>query len=131
MGITGQRSSPDEKLISAIRSNNPTEKDLILLDARPIVNAIGNKAALGAGFESSSHYGKALKIKFLGIENIHVMRASQEKIYQACTKEESSWYGALEVWMNHIQTILVSAKKTAKLLQEGYSVVIHCSDGFV
>jgi myotubularin-related protein 6/7/8 len=45
---------------------------LTTVDDRPLMNALANQLA-GAGMEKTTNYRKA-KRKFLGIENIHVMR---------------------------------------------------------
>lgn len=42
------------------------------------INAMANKAA-GKGYENDNHYTD-IKFQFLGIENIHVMRASLQKL---------------------------------------------------
>lgn len=42
------------------------------------LNAMANRAA-GKGYENEDHYAN-IKLQFIGIENIHVMRNSQQKI---------------------------------------------------
>lgn len=42
------------------------------------LNAMANRAA-GKGYENEDHYTN-IKLHFIGIENIHVMRNSQQKI---------------------------------------------------
>lgn len=42
------------------------------------LNAMANRAA-GKGYENEDHYTN-IKLQFIGIENIHVMRSSQQKI---------------------------------------------------
>lgn len=42
------------------------------------LNAMANRAA-GKGYENEDHYTN-IKLQFIGIENIHVMRNSQQKI---------------------------------------------------
>ncbi|KAM9973493.1 hypothetical protein ACTFIW_010587 [Dictyostelium discoideum] len=65
-------------------SNNNVEKILNLLDARPKVNAMSNKAFMGAGFENVSTFYSCCNIDFLNIGNIHVMRDSYEKLKSTC-----------------------------------------------
>ncbi|CAG8694406.1 10625_t:CDS:2, partial [Racocetra fulgida] len=90
VGLKKNRSIQDEKLIEAIfRTNVPslppgllsvygsTQTNLIV-DARPTANAIAN-AAMGAGSENMEHY-KNCERKFMGIDNIHVMRESLGKM---------------------------------------------------
>ena len=52
----------------------------MILDARPMANAMA-QTAMGAGTESSDVY-KGAKIVFLGIENIHVVRDSLNKLME-------------------------------------------------
>lgn len=44
------------------------------------LNAMANRAA-GKGYENEDHYTN-IKLHFIGIENIHVMRSSQQKIVE-------------------------------------------------
>ena len=44
------------------------------------INAMANKAA-GKGYESTDFYGN-VKFQFVGIENIHVMRQSLQKMIE-------------------------------------------------
>lgn len=54
-GMQSKRSDEDELLIQAIHRCNPVGKELIIVDTRPKVNAIANKAA-GKGFENMEGY---------------------------------------------------------------------------
>lgn len=47
------------------------------------INAIANKAA-GKGYENEDFY-KNIKFQFFGIENIHVMRSSLQKLLEGKT----------------------------------------------
>ncbi len=51
---------------------------MIVLDARPKLNATVNKLFGGGGFESMKHY-KNCELEFCGIENIHEVRKSFQK----------------------------------------------------
>lgn len=51
----------------------------LIIDARPTTNAVANSVK-GAGTENMDHY-KLCKKAYLGIDNIHVMRASLAGIY--------------------------------------------------
>ncbi len=44
------------------------------------LNAIANRAA-GKGYENEDNYSN-IKFQFIGIENIHVMRNSQQKMLE-------------------------------------------------
>lgn len=50
----------------------------LIIDARPTANALA-QTAMGGGTESSDTY-KGSRIVFLGIDNIHVVRDSQNKL---------------------------------------------------
>jgi hypothetical protein len=53
-----------------------------VFDARPKANAMANQAK-GAGYERQDIY-KNTRFKFLGIDNIHVVRDSHRKLYEQC-----------------------------------------------
>jgi len=78
-----KRSQADEDLIKAIFTSNDkfrkgSKLPNLILDARPKANAYAN-AAMGKGFESPEFYHNSARY-FLGIENIHVMRDSLNKL---------------------------------------------------
>ena len=96
VGLKKKRSIQDEKLVEAIfgaqdsslpdaisslsiSNNNQIVRNLIV-DARPTVNAVANRA-LGAGFESTEIYRNCKRV-FMGIDNIHVMRDSLNKLIE-------------------------------------------------
>uniref|UniRef100_A0A1I8HN51 Myotubularin phosphatase domain-containing protein n=1 Tax=Macrostomum lignano TaxID=282301 RepID=A0A1I8HN51_9PLAT len=133
------RSSSDEHVVQAISDANPNAnaKRLYIVDTRPMANAIGNRA-MGKGYELADNY-KNVEVKFCQIENIHVMRDSQRHLAQACQEGDSSgvtahaWTSRLNKsgWPKHLQAILLAAQFIAdKLLIEGASVLVHCSDVF-
>ncbi|CAG8722107.1 10891_t:CDS:2, partial [Racocetra fulgida] len=87
MGIDSSwRFSIDEKLIEAIfRSNVKTLSERVtqtnlIIDARPTANAMVN-VAMGAGTENVENY-KNCERRFMGIDNIHVMRESLGKMVE-------------------------------------------------
>jgi myotubularin-related protein 6/7/8 len=89
VGIQKKRSIQDEKLIQAIFESSLTISSNgrpvygstlrnLIIDARPTANAMAN-TAMGAGSENTEYYKNCEK-RFMGIENIHVMRESLGKI---------------------------------------------------
>jgi myotubularin-related protein 1/2 len=78
--LGNKRCEEDELLISSIFKAAPSHPKYggVLMDARPYQNAVANRA-LGAGFEKTENYMNC-QIEFLGIDNIHVMRDSLEKV---------------------------------------------------
>lgn len=71
-------------MLEAIRNTNPNSDYMYVVDTRPRINAMANRAA-GKGYENEAIY-KNIKFQFLGIENIHVMRTSLQKLV------ESKWH---------------------------------------
>ncbi|XP_056296049.1 myotubularin-related protein 7-like [Pseudoliparis swirei] len=71
----------DEQMLEAILRSNPRSDFMYVVDTRPKLNAIANRAA-GKGYENEDNYSD-VKFQFIGIENIHVMRNSQQKMLEA------------------------------------------------
>lgn len=100
----------DEQMLEAIRKTNPNSNFMYVVDTRPRVcigmwpnvannrqklkcihiatiiiwwqiNAMANRAA-GKGYENEAFYDN-IKFQFFGIENIHVMRASLQKLVES------------------------------------------------
>jgi myotubularin-related protein 1/2 len=133
VGVTGKRNRVDEKYLQMIMDANAQSHKLIIMDARPNVNAVANKAR-GGGYESDEAYPFA-ELVFLDIHNIHVMRESlrklKELVYPAV--DESRWLSGLAAtgWLEHVRSILSGAVRIAdKIESHRTSVVVHCSDGW-
>ncbi|KAH7952763.1 hypothetical protein HPB49_000957 [Dermacentor silvarum] len=99
----------------------------------PKINAMANKAA-GKGYENENFY-ENIKFQFFGIENIHVMRNSLQKLIDTCEASEPSmgaFLGGLEAsgWLRHVRAILETAHFVARAVEDGVSVLVHCSDGW-
>lgn len=81
---------------------NPNSNHLVVLDARPSVNAKANRAK-GGGYED---YPRC-ELKFLNIENIHVVRESLKRLKDACYPkiDYKHFYRSLDEckWLLHIQ----------------------------
>ncbi|XP_074599792.1 myotubularin related protein 6 isoform X2 [Brevipalpus obovatus] len=116
-GISNTRCTADERLLRAILASNRGSKCLNIVDTRPMINAIANKAA-GKGYEYKNHYGN-IKRHFYAIENIHVMRSSLQKLM-----DESCG------WLRHISSVIEAALFVASSVRDGISVMVHCSDGW-
>lgn len=98
-------SSTAQAAIAAGRSNVPTGNAAtdrgnvmaiygatttnLIIDARPTTNAMANRAK-GAGTENMEHY-KGCKKVYLGVDNIHVMRDSLQRITNALRTSEPPW----------------------------------------
>ncbi|KAI6182167.1 Phosphatidylinositol-3,5-bisphosphate 3-phosphatase [Aphelenchoides bicaudatus] len=131
VGLASKRSSNDETHIQMIIEANPNNRKLLILDARPTVNAKVNKA-VGGGYEDG--YGNC-ELEFLDIQNIHVVRDSLKGLKSACYPriDFKTFNKTLEDtrWLSHIQSILNGAKRAVtEILTNQQSILVHCSDGW-
>ncbi|XP_030668189.1 myotubularin-related protein 7 isoform X2 [Nomascus leucogenys] len=98
------------------------------------LNAMANRAA-GKGYENEDNYSN-IKFQFIGIENIHVMRNSLQKMLEVCELKSPSmsdflWGLENSGWLRHIKAIMDAGIFIAKAVsEEGASVLVHCSDGW-
>ncbi|XP_007953134.2 myotubularin-related protein 7 [Orycteropus afer afer] len=124
----------DEQMLQAIRKANPESDFIYVVDTRPKLNAMANRAA-GKGYENEDNYSN-IKFQFIGIENIHVMRNSLQKMLEVCELKSplmSDFLWGLENsgWLRHIKAIMDAGIFIAKAVsEEGASVLVHCSDGW-
>ncbi|ORY82044.1 mtmr6 myotubularin related protein 6 [Protomyces lactucae-debilis] len=143
VGIKQNRSVQDEKLVQAIFNTTQQRSDVygsscsghLIVDARPTANAMAN-VAMGAGSENMDHYPSAKKV-YLGIENIHVMRDSLNKVVEAIKDSDltplppSRDLLQKSNWLKHISNVLDGASIIARTVHLGNShVLVHCSDGW-
>ncbi|DAZ92430.1 TPA: hypothetical protein N0F65_000214, partial [Lagenidium giganteum] len=134
VGLRRKRCAADEAFMAALRRESNGK--LLFVDCRSQTSAYGN-IALGGGFEVLDYYRDA-NIMFLGIENIHSMRDSIRKLFdqiknEARGNEKPNWWSGIEStrWLEHMRSILSSAAMcVSKVVDEGTSLVIHCSDGW-
>ncbi|CAB3252526.1 unnamed protein product [Arctia plantaginis] len=127
------RCMEDEQMLDLIRRANPNCGYMYVVDTRPRINAMVNRAA-GKGYENEAFY-ENIKFQFMGIGNIHVMRKSLQKLVETCdqnTPTMSSFLSGLESsgWLKHIKSILDTSWWIACALESGVSVCVHCSDGW-
>jgi hypothetical protein len=109
VGILGAKSSEDEQFLASMRAfpmlvsqgRGPNEvtlasspavrasNDVLLLiaDARPKKNALGNQA-MGGGSETLNNY-PSCALEFLGIDNIHVVRKAFILLHAAVLRESA------------------------------------------
>ncbi|XP_046880718.1 myotubularin-related protein 7a [Hypomesus transpacificus] len=124
----------DEQMLEAIVRSNPRSDFMYVVDTRPRLNAMANRAA-GKGYENEDNYSN-IKFQFLGIENIHVMRNSLQKMLEVSELRSPSMSDFLEGvgssgWLKHIKAVLDTGIFIAKAIsEEGVSVLVHCSDGW-
>ncbi|MCJ1255359.1 hypothetical protein MMC24_003175 [Lignoscripta atroalba] len=133
----------EDEIISRTRSDDKSEKPHVygaqqhnlIVDARPTVNAYAMQA-VGLGSENMDHYRFATKA-YLGIDNIHVMRESLNKVVDALKESDVTPLApnrdalAKSGWLKHIAGILDGAGLIARQVGLQHShVLIHCSDGW-
>ncbi|KAI0261317.1 Myotubularin-like phosphatase domain-containing protein, partial [Gloeopeniophorella convolvens] len=99
VGLTNARSIQDEKIVEAMFTSHIAPESRasqtvfgatatnLIIDARPTTNAVANTAK-GAGTENMDHY-KDCKKAYLGIDNIHSMRDSLNKVVEALRETEA------------------------------------------
>ncbi|KAL7722046.1 Myotubularin [Entamoeba marina] len=126
------------RAVNTQQNNNQNEdsnKKLRILDFRPMVNAVAN-LAVGGGFETVKDYPFAT-MEFESIANIHVVREAWTKLLCACitlTKGTTTQMilntNEVQQWWKVTAAILSSAVKMCKYLENGESVLIHCTDGW-
>lgn len=133
MGVKRNRSIQDEKLVQSIFSTKTASSNLII-DARPFANAYANHA-LGMGTENIDFYPNCSR-SFMGIENIHVVRESLNKLTEAiCSSDGHGVINKIQLsrsnWLKHIRSILDATQTIVHNIHELNShVLVHCSDGW-
>eukprot|EP00051_Salpingoeca_urceolata_P004242 m.63709 g.63709 ORF g.63709 m.63709 type:complete len:628 (+) comp13493_c0_seq3:144-2027(+) len=132
-GVQSKRSRGDEDLVHGIHTTNPSceTKGTIIVDTRPKVNAIANKAG-GKGYENTEGYPDCTLV-FHGIQNIHVMRDSLAGLLKACQATESTTFFSLLDgcgWLKHIKGVLDTSLVIVQYILRGHNVIVHCSDGW-
>ncbi|CAF1474994.1 unnamed protein product [Adineta steineri] len=124
----------DEQLLQSILKTNSHSSTMYIIDTRPRINAVANRAA-GKGYENEDYYSN-IQFKFCPIENIHVMRGSLQKVLDACEMKNPSmnqYLNALDSssWLQHIKAVLDAAIFIARAIDiEKKNVLVHCSDGW-
>ena len=107
----------------------------MIVDARPTINALAMQTQ-GMGSEDMSNYKFATKA-YLGIDNIHVMRDSLQKVIDALKDSDLTPLGPNQEllqksnWLKHISLILDGSGLIVRQVGLQHShVLIHCSDGW-
>ena len=132
-GLTGNRNRFDEDLLLGIAKISDSKKAYIY-DCRPYLSAMANKLK-GAGFENVENY-PGVDIIFCEIDHIHSARSALHKIYSMLKynrfTEDKKFLSNFENsnWPNFIYGIIRASINIASSVRKGYSVLIHCSDGW-
>nr|CBN81842.1 Myotubularin-related protein 6 [Dicentrarchus labrax] len=109
----------DESLLQAISKANHNSRFVYVMDTRPKLNALANRAA-GKGYENEDNYSN-IRFQFVGIENIHVMRTSLQKLLEVIGTRSlnmSDYLVGLESrgWLRHIKAVVDAAIFLTKVL---------------
>ncbi|TKA65870.1 hypothetical protein B0A55_12342 [Friedmanniomyces simplex] len=138
-GMSLDEQAADNVTLAKRRVYGSTRRNLIV-DARPKLNAIANRAT-GGGIEDVSNYmgtgDVPVEKVLLNIQNIHVMRSSLEKVIESFGNAD---YVGLPPdqdmlrrsgWLGHIAGVLDGAELIARAVGlTGSHALIHCSDGW-
>ncbi|KAI5804459.1 protein phosphatase [Geopyxis carbonaria] len=136
---TSSTSSPADAEGSVSRVYGAQQRNLIV-DARPVVNAYAMQV-LGMGSEDMDNYKHTssppcTKV-YLGIDNIHVMRDSLNKVIEAIKDSDitplppSRELLAKSGWLKHIGLLLEGTSIIVRQIAlEHAHVLLHCSDGW-
>jgi len=83
VGLGRVRNASDEAFLRAVAAVAPINRKIVIVDARPVANAVGQQA-MGKGYELvenyTSHGLRVVSIHFCDIANIHVMRDADEAL---------------------------------------------------
>eukprot|EP01006_Ploeotia_vitrea_P026342 TRINITY_DN59324_c0_g1_i1.p1 TRINITY_DN59324_c0_g1~~TRINITY_DN59324_c0_g1_i1.p1 ORF type:complete len:809 (-),score=82.23 TRINITY_DN59324_c0_g1_i1:123-2549(-) len=116
---------------------------LQFVDARRQVVATANMS-MGGGYEDTKNYSGA-RLSFLCMENIHVVNDAFQKLRKVISSYNnlstaqpgakggnSGFMAKLDAsdWLLHIQRIVWGAVRLMECLENGDSVVTHCTDGW-
>eukprot|EP00123_Amoebidium_parasiticum_P014494 comp22521_c1_seq4/m.34158 comp22521_c1_seq4/g.34158 ORF comp22521_c1_seq4/g.34158 comp22521_c1_seq4/m.34158 type:complete len:529 (-) comp22521_c1_seq4:80-1666(-) len=132
VGLKSRRCEEDERMVQLIFGPS-TGREHCIVDARPYVNAMANRAS-GAGYENPEWY--VCSYRFMGIDNIHVMRSALARLLDGCHAVDgssSNWLGAMQAsaWLHHVGLVLSAAVLVARAVAcDGASMLVHCSDGW-
>jgi myotubularin-related protein 6/7/8 len=129
----------DPEAVPAGRIYGAQQRNLIV-DARPTVNAYAMQV-VGMGSEDMDNYkhcsSPPCTKQYLGIDNIHVMRDSLNKVIEAIKDSDITPLPpnrellAKSGWLKHINLLLEGTSVIVRQIAvEHAHVLVHCSDGW-
>ena len=139
----GDAEALEDEMISRVGNDDKNDEPRVygaqqhnlIVDARPTVNALAMQA-VGLGSENMDNYPFAAKV-YLGIDNIHVMRDSLNKVIESLKESDVTPLApnrdslAKSGWLKHIAGILDGTGIIVRQVGLQHShVLIHCSDGW-
>ncbi|KAI6658382.1 Myotubularin-related protein 8, partial [Oopsacas minuta] len=129
-----KRSIQDEELIRCIRDCNDNCSYMYVVDLRPTINAIAQRAA-GKGYECLDFYPN-VKFVWGHIPNIHVVRDSFKNFQEVLHRYDFKEYEQSPLlenceWLSLIRKLLEASQLCGHaLVIEKANVLVHCSDGW-
>ena len=121
------RNQCDVDYLAYIAITSPL-KQLHIYDARPVLNAVANLAK-GGGYETERNYTFS-KVSFLDIANIHAMREAFAAMKNVMAETRLADVNRQLGWLEHVAGLLRGAVQITMSLEQGASVLVHCSDGW-
>ena len=110
IGVVGNYSTGDEQLLKYVHDLNLNFDKLKIIDARG-KNAASANHARGAGYERS-RYSDFASVEFMGIENIHAIRDSLNRLFECLKRsDDSNWLTNIDntYWLKHIRSIMLAS----------------------
>ena len=130
----GKRSAEDEVLMQWIKNSNPRSSYMYVVDLRPVINAMAQRA-MGKGYENLEFYPN-VKLLWGHLPNIHVVRESFTGLFDILSRydfQNLEHYQALTNcgWTFLVKKLLdISFQCSQALVSEKINILLHCSDGW-
>lgn len=138
-GIFNYRFPLDEKLLECAREAvngvvGPSSRKLLIVDCRSYTAALANRVVKGGGAESEEYYQQT-EVIFCGLANIHEIRSSFNKLRTvlAGPQDHNTILQSIQstFWLQYLTSLIDTAQKCVKaLVDDGRSVLVHCTDGW-
>ncbi|EJD74419.1 CBR-MTM-3 protein [Loa loa] len=138
-GIFNYRFPLDEKLLECARKAvngiaGPSSRKLLIVDCRSYTAALANRVVKGGGAESEEYYQQT-EVIFCGLANIHEIRSSFHKLRTvlAGPQDHNTTLQSIQstFWLQYLISLIDTAQKCVKaLVDDGRSVLVHCTDGW-
>ncbi|CAG9537471.1 unnamed protein product [Cercopithifilaria johnstoni] len=136
-GIFNYRFPLDEKLLECARkavNGRPSSRKLLIVDCRSYTAALANRVVKGGGAESEEYYQQT-EVIFCGLANIHEIRSSFHKLRAvlAGPQDHNTILQSIQstFWLQYLTSLIDTAQKCVKaLVDDGRSVLVHCTDGW-